>query len=88
VRWGWRFAGLDFAAHRAAVVWLTALAMDPGVKPGLKAFRERQLKQRKTLGCGVNRPGESGDYGIAGEGLVTYRAQGWAAISAWSWVVV
>ena len=60
----------------------------PGVEPGLKAFRERQRKQRKTLGCGVNRPGESGDYGVVGEGLVTYRAQGWAAISAWSWVVV
>ena len=60
----------------------------PGVEPGLKGFRERQRKQRKTLGCGVNRPGESGDYGVVDEGLVTYRAQGWAAISAWSWVVV
>jgi hypothetical protein len=60
----------------------------PGVEPGLKGFRERQRKQRKTLGCGVNRPGESGDYEVVDEGLVTYRAQGWAAISAWSWVVV
>jgi hypothetical protein len=25
---------------------------------------------------------------VVDEGLVTYRAQGWAAISAWSWVVV
>ena len=84
MRWGWRFAGLDFAAHRAAC----GLFDGPGVEPGLKGFRERQRKQRKTLGGGVNRPGESGDYGVVGEGLVTYRAQGWAAISAWSWVVV
>ena len=30
------------------VVWLTALATGPGVEPGLKGFRERQRKQRKT----------------------------------------
>ena len=55
---------------------------------GSKPFAKRQPKQHKTLGCGVNRPGESGDYGIVGEGLETYRDQGWAAISAWSWVVL
>lgn len=66
------------------VVRLTVLRR-PGVEPGLKGFRERQ---HKTLGCEVDRRGESGDYWVVGDGLVTYRAQGWAAISAWSWVVV
>jgi hypothetical protein len=80
------WAGLRCASCR---LWfVTAVADGPGVVPGLKGFRKRQRKQRKTLGCGVNRPGESGDYGVVDEGLVTYRAQGWAAISAWSWVVV
>lgn len=88
MRWGWRFAGLDFAAHRAASDLADGSWDGSGVEPGLKGFRERQRELRKTLGCGVNRPGESGGYGVVGEGLVTYRAQGWAAISAWSWVVV
>jgi hypothetical protein len=80
------WAGLRCASCR---LWYADGSCDgSGVEPGLNAFRERQRKQRRTLGCGVNRPGESGDYGVVGEGLVTYRAQGWAAISAWSWVVV
>jgi hypothetical protein len=33
-------------------------------------------------------PREVDVQGVMGEGLVTYRAQGWAAISAWSWVVL
>jgi hypothetical protein len=69
------------------VVWLTALATALELSRGSKAFANGSVSSARP-GCGVNRPGESGDYGVVGEGLVTYRAQGWAAISPWSWVVV
>jgi hypothetical protein len=82
VRWGWPFAGLDFVATAGPDVWLTALATaaPPELSRGSKPFANGSGRSARRLEMEVQ--------GVVSDGLVTYRAQGWAAISAWSWVVL
>lgn len=63
-----------FAARRAAMVWVKAIVMHLELCWGSEHFANNNGAARKTRGF----EGQE----IVGEGLVTYRAQGWAATSA------
>ena len=82
MRWGWQFAGLDFVATAGPDVWLTALAtaVPPELSRGSKPFANGSGRSARPLEMQVQ--------GVVSEGLVTYRAQGWAAISVKSREVV
>ena len=61
-RGGWPFAGLHFGAIAAPRFSWRLSRRTLELSRGSKPFAKRQPKQHKTLGCGVNRPGESGDF--------------------------